>query len=110
MDQVLKLVNEANESKLLQEPEVSNKLGILILMDLVERSKNQLYLTSGGRIALKMGFQEYEKMTNKEIFPKTNSESDRAILYFIRNWNKQRIIGISTWIILIALWAVLKMQ
>ena len=107
MDKILKLVNSGNADKFLDDPAISHGLNILISKKLVKNLGKQVIFTENGVLAFKIGFYEYEKMTEKKKF-KFEPVSDKAVLYFLRNWNRKRIIGLITWFILLILWAILR--
>lgn len=107
MDKVLKLVNDGNADEFLDDPEISKKLNILMRKNLIKISDKQVVFTEKGVLAFKIGFREYEKMKEKKN-DKVEPISDKAVQYFLRNWNRKRIMGLSIWILLLILWAILS--
>lgn len=109
MEAVLKLVKISDENVFFEDPEMAEKLITLIKQGLVTVIDEKFVLTKNGEIALEIGIIEFELLQEKDgLQPNLEEEQDKIILFFLKNWDKKRMIGLSVWIILIALWIFLR--
>lgn len=79
---LLEAIDEVDEEKILQQPNLVNKMDLLAKKGLIEIDENKIELTATGKIAKETGQIKIEKTANGETAPK-EKEGRRLGLSFV---------------------------
>ena len=99
MDKILKFIAAGDQDIILDEKERIKQLEVLIQYEMIALKRKRLFLTKKGAIAIKTGMDVF-----LEEFPLNKGTESSYCLkmnHYLKNWDKNRKISISVWIVVL---------